>query len=166
MSIDRTFVGRVVALQYRAIARKAGEKATFPVLRVHFESPDGGTDYHDLPNQHYVHSCPALQFMALHGWQPTALDDTYENIWHDAQVVRLTRDGRGGWVLHQNVLTGGVEALDAAEWFNPMGGSADNENDSGGADGGSGDSDGGGEDGVKFEGRDEGGVEVVVFGDE
>jgi uncharacterized membrane protein YgcG len=143
-------MGRVVALQYVS-------KGIADVLRVHLRTHVDTMDYHDLPNGDYVVQCPALQFMALHGFQPSDLD-TFTNV-EDVQLLIPIAPIADGWGLARAAMEGGEDALRDAEWF----GGPDRGNHGGGGGGPHG---GGGDGGGGAGARDDVDIDVEVERDE
>jgi hypothetical protein len=105
-------LGRVTEVAYRSI----GPTLTTDALRVHFRTPMDTMDSHDLPNGRWSLQCPALQFMALYGLQPTAIDGTRCSVESEGIVVPVMR-AQDGWTLDQSALAGGEAALKSVEWF-------------------------------------------------
>lgn len=116
-------MGRIVALQYReaAVYLDGGRAASTDVLRLYIRTHEGEMDTFDLPNTEWALNNSALQFMALYGYQPTDLDhdSTVLDIEDDTLMVTLAPDPTGGWGLTEVAMSGGREALDEAEWFDP-----------------------------------------------
>jgi hypothetical protein len=109
-------LGRVLELEYRDQQPKM--KMDTSAFVVHFRGPDGDTHEHPLDNPEWVIHNPTLQFMALHDFKPTDVDGTAMGV-EDAQwLLPIAPDGDDGYLLASEVLDGGVEALEDAEWFN------------------------------------------------
>lgn len=125
-------LGRVVALQFANIAKQAGGYPTMPVLRVHVRPPNpNGLFSHNIPNQNWSVGNAALQFMALHGFKPSDLDGTFENVEVEQIIVDISPSEDGAsWRLAQSAFTGGERALREAEWFSGASVSDEQENSS------------------------------------
>lgn len=172
MSIVAQPMGHITALQYREapIYMEGGGAPAkkINVVRVHFRTPDGNMDHHDLTNMGWTIQNPVLQFMALHGYRPTSRDGTFMDI-EDGDcyvpIVSKTPE-REDWFLAEAALAGGEAALEDAEWF---GTDSDEDGGSGPSDGpgggGSPDPGTGNRGGVEMREADEdssAGIEVVV----
>jgi hypothetical protein len=123
-------MGRVVALQYRNVARQPGAHPTVPVLRVYLRTHTDEIEHHDLLNGGYTVQNAALQFMALYDFRPSELS-TYTNV-EDAQllvpIAPMPQDA--SWGLARTALLGGEQALTEAEWFEGVDTDPDDESDS------------------------------------
>jgi hypothetical protein len=130
-------MGRVVALQYRNVARQPGGHPTVPVLRVYLRTHTDEIEHHDLLNGSYTAQNAALQFMALHGFRPSELD-SYTNVEDDQLLVPIAPMPEAeSWGLARTALAGGEQALTDAEWFEGLDTDGDDESPSAPAGGGS-----------------------------
>jgi hypothetical protein len=111
-------------IQYReaAVYLDGGRATSTDVIRVHFRTHEGEMDQFDFPNGSWDLGNSGLQFMALYGYQPTDLpeDGALLDTSDDDVLVPIAPDPYdGGWGLAQNAMSGGREALEEAEWFDP-----------------------------------------------
>lgn len=113
--ITRPF-GRLVALQYRDFQPKHAVDTS--VFVVHFRTPEDEIHEEILGNVVWSLDNRALQFMALYGYQPTALEGTMHNVEDDQILVPIAPDD-DGWGLSQAAMVGSRAALEEAEWFDP-----------------------------------------------
>lgn len=107
-------MGRVVSLAYRDLRPRLQQDAS--ALIVAFRAPDREVYEHALGNQRWHVACPTLQFMALHDIKPSDIDGTKMSVESMSLTVPITFDG-GEYLLAQNALEGGQEALEDAKWF-------------------------------------------------
>lgn len=108
-------MARVVKLEYRDQNPKmAADTSAFVV---HLRAPDAEIYEHPLQNPQWMAGNPALQLMALNNFQPTDIEGTSMNVEDWQWLLPVAPDGDGGYLLAENVLEGGVEALRDAEWF-------------------------------------------------
>ena len=156
-------MGRLEALQYREASfyMEDGRVGTADVFRVHFRAPDGEYYYHDLPNDRWDTDNGALQFMALWGYQPTALDGTMHNAHPDKIIVPIAPI-EDDWKLAQAAMEGGEKALERVEWFDPSLGANGDSGPPDDPNGGGNDGDGGGVSAKVADEDSDVGIEVVV----
>lgn len=147
-------MARVVKLEYRDINPKV--KIDTSAFIVYLRGPDGEIHEHPLENPEWMIHNPTLQFMALYNFKPSDIEGTAMNVAgsssdpaidsddesseevEDANwLLPVAPDGDDGYLLAENVLEGGIEALEDAEWFSAS-------DDSDGADGDDSDPHGGG----------------------
>lgn len=124
-------MGRVVALQYRSI----GPRLNGAVVRVHIRTHMDTMDHHDLPNPAWMIHNPTLQFMAVYGLQPSAVDGTYQNVEDEQILVPIIPRG-DGWAIAGQALAEGKQALEQADWFDGADDSDDGDGSGGAPHGG------------------------------
>jgi len=160
-------MGRLEGLQYREAAFYTGDGSvgSIEVVRVHFRAPDGDYYEHDLPNGQWGIANAALQFMALWGYQPTALDGTMHDAHPDKKLIPIAPMGDDDFGIAQTAMQGGREALEEAEWFDPDLGTDGDSVPSDGPNGGGGPDPGTGNRGA-VDDAEQGGVSAEMAGEE
>lgn len=163
-------MGRLEGIQYREATFYTGDGrvGSIDVLRIHFRAPDGDYYEFDLQNGNWSLGNAALQFMALWGYQPSELDGTYHDA-HDDQILvpiaPLDQSTDPDWGLAETAMSGGREALEEAEWFDPEIGQDGDSGPSNGPGGASGPDPGTGNRGA-VDDPEQGGVSAEMAGEE
>lgn len=111
---------RVIALQYLNMDPQSPQDTS--VLRVHLRGPHGTEFHHDFQNGPWHVNNPTLQFLANHGYKPSDIDGTYDNVEDDYWHVQVVWTEEYGYQIHQNAMSGAQEALNDAKWFGPSSG--------------------------------------------
>lgn len=109
--------GHVQQLNYQDV--QPDTAADTSALVVSFTAPDAREYEQFLSNPEWSVRNPALQFMALHGIQPSDVSGPNADVRDWQWMVPLAADGEGSYALAENALQGGVRALRNADWFGP-----------------------------------------------